>query len=73
MIDNLPQGTPSQLLAQCYLVRAQGPATQSALSPGGKGDSRTSLASSNLPTEARYRGESGRNLMPANKKSAGKH
>jgi hypothetical protein len=38
MIGNLPQGTPSQLLPQCYLVRAQGPATQSALSPGGKGD-----------------------------------
>ncbi len=36
MIDNLPQGTPSQLLAQCYLVRAQGPATQLALSTGQK-------------------------------------
>ena len=30
IMDNLPQETLSQLLAQCYLVRAQGPATQSA-------------------------------------------
>jgi hypothetical protein len=30
IMDNLPQETLSQLLARCYLVRAQGPATQSA-------------------------------------------
>jgi len=73
MRDNLPRETLSQLLARCYLVRDQGPATQSALSPAQKEISRTSLASSNFPTEARYRGESGRNLMPANKRSAGTH
>ena len=39
----------------------------------GRSCPRTSFASSNLPTEARYLGESGRNLMPASNIRAGKH
>ena len=73
MMINLPQETLSQPLDPYCLVRAQEPAKTVSIVPVAKHSSRTSLASSNLPTEARYRGESGRNLIPASKSNAGKH